>query len=158
MIVTTGIAYSGSERLTYAADVRYIDYQNTKGFDQTGFDQTGAVKGLGWKSIWVFAGGLQTRVSDRFTIRGGYGFNGNPMKDQNTFFNLGSPLVTQHQSNIGFSYKVKQRISASFAYHHAFENDIQGQYQIPAGSVPRTSVHPDFGTDFLVLSLNLKSE
>jgi len=157
MIVTSGIGYSG-ERLTYAADVRYIDYQNTKGFDQTGFDQTGAVKGLGWKSIWVVAAGLQIQFSDRFSIRGGYGFNGNPIRDRDTFFNLGSPLVTQHQSNIGFSYRMKKRVSASFAYHRAFENDIQGQYQSPAGPVPRTSVHPEFGTQFLVFSLHLKSE
>jgi long-chain fatty acid transport protein len=158
MIVTTGIGYSASERLTYAADVRYIDYQNTKGFDQTGFDQTGAVKGLGWKSIWVVAAGLQIQLSDRFSIRGGYGYNGNPIRARDTFFNIGSPLVTQHQGNIGLSYRMKQRVSASFAYHRAFENDIQGQYQSPAGPVPRTSVHSEFGTRILVLAVNLKFE
>jgi long-chain fatty acid transport protein len=158
MIVTTGIAYSGFDRFDWAADVRYIDYQNTKGFDRTGFDPSGAVRGLGWNSIWVFATGLQARVSDRFRIRGGYGFNGNPIRDIDTFFNLGSALITQHQGNVGLSYQLKQNVAASFAYHRGFENGIQGPYQSPADPVPGTSVHSKFGNDVFVLSFNIRVE
>jgi long-chain fatty acid transport protein len=158
MIVTTGIGYSGFEKFTFAADVRFIDYENTKGFGQTGFDPTGAVRGLGWRNIWVFATGMQFAASDRLSIRGGYGFNGNPIRDAVAFFNVGSALVTQHQANAGFSYRVKEHAAASFAYHHAFENDITGPFLTPLGPVPGTSVRPKFGTDFFVLSLNLKFE
>jgi long-chain fatty acid transport protein len=156
MIITTGIGYSGWNRLKWAADVRYIDYQDTKGFKETGFDSTGAVKGLGWKSIWVFATGLQIQLSDQFSIRAGYGLNGNPIKDVNTFFNLASPLITQHQSNIGFSYQFRPRAAVSFAYHHGFENNIQGPFQSPLGSLPDSSVRSAFGNDVLALSFNIR--
>src|SRR6185369_3907094 len=153
MIVTSGVGYTGFERFTWAADVRFIDYQNTNGFDESGFNPvTRAVRGLGWKNIWVFATGLQTQVSDRWSIRFGYGFNGNPIRDVDTFFNVGSPLITQNQANVGFSYGFKEGRAASFTYHHAFQNDIQGQYQTPLGSVPGTSVRSSFGTDLLVMS------
>jgi long-chain fatty acid transport protein len=155
MIVTAGIGYSGEKRINWAADVRFIDYENTKGFDQGGFDPvTGAVKGLGWKNIWVFATGVQIRFSDQLSVRAGYGFNQNPIRPRDTFFNLGSSLITQHQSNVGLSYRVKEQLNVSFAYHHAFENSIQGQYQTPLGSVPGSSVQSSFGTDVLVLSFS----
>ena len=119
MIITAGIGYSGSTRLRWAADARYIDYQNTKGFAKTGFNtQTGAVEGVGWQSIWVLATGVQFQFSDRFLFRTGYGFNENPIRDSDTFFNLGSPLITQHQANIGFSYRLKEGLATSLAYHH----------------------------------------
>jgi len=157
MIITAGIGYSGSTRLRWAADARYIDYQNTKGFAKTGFNtQTGAVEGVGWQSIWVLATGVQFQFSDRFLFRTGYGFNENPIRDSDTFFNLGSPLITQHQANIGFSYRLKEGLATSLAYHHAFKNDIQGPYQSPSGPIPGSSVRADFATDILVLSFNFE--
>src|SRR5262249_13329163 len=118
--------------------------------------QTGAVEGVGWQSIWVFATGVEFQLSDRFELRAGYGFNENPIRGRDTFFNLGSPLVTQHQGNIGLSYAVKQGLARSIAFHPAFENDIQGPYQSPFGPIPGTSVRSDFSTDIIVLSLNFK--
>jgi long-chain fatty acid transport protein len=157
MIVTTGIGYSGLERLRWAADVRYVDYQNTKGFDKTGFNnQTGAVQGLGWSSIWILATGVQVQLSDRIWLRGGYASNQNPVPERNTFFNLGSPLITRSQGNFGFSYLLTERFTVSFAYHHGFTNDIRGSYESPGGAIPGTSVHSKFGADVLILSLNLK--
>ena len=55
LIASAGVAYTGFDRWTLGADVREIDYNNTAGFSQTGFDSTGAVRGLGWKSIFAFA-------------------------------------------------------------------------------------------------------
>jgi long-chain fatty acid transport protein len=156
MIITAGVGYLGWNRLKWATDVRYIDYQNTKGFEKTGFDPTGAVRGLGWKSIWVFATGLQIQFSDQLSVRAGYGWNGNPIKDVDTFFNLGSPLITQSQSNIGLSYQFRPHAAVSFSYHHGFENTIHGPYQSPLGPVPGSSVQSTFATDVLALSFNLQ--
>ena len=111
---------------------------------------------MGWQSIWVFATGVEFQVADRFALRAGYGFNENPIRGRDTFFNVGSALVTQHQANIGFSYAVKEGLAGSFAFHHAFKNDIQGPYQSPFGPIPGTSVQADFATDILVGSLNFK--
>src|SRR5262249_41100180 len=78
MLITTGIGYSGPGRLKWAADVRYIDYRHTKGFSKTGFNSdTGAVEGLGWKSIWVFATGVQLQLSGRVLLPGGNWLNRN---------------------------------------------------------------------------------
>ena len=157
LILTTGIGYSGMGRLKWAADVKYIDYQNTKGFDKTGFNaETGAVQGLGWRSIWVLATGVQVQLSDRLRVRGGLALNQNPVRAKDAFFNLGSPLITQHNGNLGFSYLFTEQFTVSFAYHHGFKNDIRGAYESPAGAIPGTSVQSKFGADVLILSFNLK--
>jgi long-chain fatty acid transport protein len=157
MILTAGVGHSGLKRLWWAADVRYINYQNTKGFAESGFNAvTGAVRGLGWKDIWVLALGVQYQLSDRISIRGGYGANQNPVKASNIFFNLGSPLITEQQGNLGFSYQLKEGLTASFAYHHGFTNDSKGSYQTPLGSIPGSSVESRFGTDILIFSFNIK--
>ena len=46
LILSLGAGYSGIDRWKFAADVRYIDYANTDGFEPTGFDATGATKSL----------------------------------------------------------------------------------------------------------------
>ncbi|MCA9120637.1 MAG: outer membrane protein transport protein [Planctomycetaceae bacterium] len=63
-ILSLGLGYTGFDRLSLAADVRYIDYENTKGFQAAGFDGTGAVTGFGWNSIWSFSVGGQFMVTD----------------------------------------------------------------------------------------------
>jgi long-chain fatty acid transport protein len=157
MIVTAGVGYSGSTRVQWAADARYIDYQHTKGFAKTGFNAaTGAVEGVGWQGIWVLATGAQFQLSDRLSLRAGYGFNENPIRDRDAFFNLGSPLITQHQVNIGCSYAIQEGLRTSFTFHHAFKNDIQGQYQSFSGPIPGSSVRSDFAMDIVVLSFNFR--
>jgi len=59
-------------------------------------------------------------------------------------------------SNIGFSYAVKESLSTSFAFHHAFKNEIEGPYLSPFGAIPGSSVQSDFATDILVLGFNFK--
>ena len=60
MVISVGSAYSGFERWLLAADLRYVDYGNTEGLRQSGFDSSGALRGLGWRSIWALALGPST--------------------------------------------------------------------------------------------------
>jgi hypothetical protein len=55
MIVSVGAAYTGLDRWVFAADLRYIDYKNADGFGDDGFAPTGALRGLGFRSIFAAA-------------------------------------------------------------------------------------------------------
>ncbi|MGD9858077.1 MAG: OmpP1/FadL family transporter, partial [Planctomycetaceae bacterium] len=47
MIVSLGAAYSGWENWVFSADLRYLDYENTDGFERSGYNPDFSVAGLG---------------------------------------------------------------------------------------------------------------
>src|SRR5262249_21187114 len=82
LMISAGVGYTGFEHWTLACDFRWIDYANTAGFSQTGFDTNGAVKGLGWDSIFAVALGAQYQATDNLSLRAGYTYNTNPINDK----------------------------------------------------------------------------
>ncbi len=141
MVASAGVSYTGIERLLIDADFHYIDYGNTNGFRQSGFDPSGAVRGIGWKSIWALALGARYRLTDRLYVMGGYTFNDNPISDQQSFFNVGSPTITENTVSVGLTYRISSAFSLSVAYGHAFENTITGPIATPFnGNIPGSAV------------------
>jgi long-chain fatty acid transport protein len=156
MIVSIGAAYAGFERLLLAVDARYIDYANTRGFSDTGFDAAGAVRGLGWDNIFAVSTGAQYQVTDALSARLGYSFNTNPIDDANTFFNILSPLVIQHTLSVGASWNVTDCFKISAAYSHYFENSIAGPLHHPmAGPLAGTRVSAKAAADSVTVGASL---
>ena len=156
MILSFGIGYSGLDRWEFAADVRYLDFENTDGFNEAGFDQTGAVTGFGWNSIVSFASGVQYDVTKRLPVRLGYSFNQNPIDDEVTFFNTPSPAIIQHRLSGGFSYVVSPKVTASLAAQYGFENSIKGPWVHPQfGALPPTEVECGLSTFFVVFGIDV---
>ena len=151
MISSVGVAYSGIERLLVATDVRYIDFANANGFRQKGFDANGALKGLGFKSIFAVAVGAQYRLTDALSMRAGYTYNENPIDNSESSNNTVSPVVLQHVVYVGASYRVTEAFTVSLAYAHGFENSIDGQLVLPIGNIPLTSVRNSASMDSLML-------
>ncbi len=156
LMASVGTAYTGFERWTLGADLRVIDYSNTPGFSTTGFDATGAVRGLGWKSIFVLALGAQYQVAAPLFLRLGYTFNTNPIRDADATFNVAAPVVMQHALYTGVSYQINNRLIVSAAYAHVFENSIQGPLLTPAGPVPGASVRSSAWGDTFVVGATVK--
>ena len=157
MMLSAGLGYTGPSGFDAALDVRYIDFEHTKGFDEVGFDQTGAVKGFGWKSIVVVAVGLQYRLTERLPVRIGYSFNENPVKDEVAFFNTAAPALIQHRLGGGFSYHAGDRVTLEAALQYGFKNSIEGPWEMPGfGPVPGTSVKHELATFIAVFGVNVK--
>jgi long-chain fatty acid transport protein len=146
MILSVGIAYVGSDRLVLAADARYIDFANAKGFDTVGYDVTGAVVGFGWKSIVVLAAGLEYELTSRLPVRLGYSYNSNPIENEVGFFNTPSPAIIQNRASGGLSYVLSETFSASVVVQYGFDNQIEGPWQQPGGANSMTSVRSDLAT------------
>lgn len=157
MILSAAIGYSGFDRLNLVFDVRYIDFENTDGFEAAGYDATGAVMGFGWQSIIVVAGGAQYRITDRLPVRLGYAFNGNPIDGDMTFFNTPSPAIIQHHLAGGLGYALSQRVHASLALQYGLANEVQGPWRLPgAGAVPGTTVQSELSTLTFVAGLDIR--
>ncbi|MFO0969989.1 MAG: outer membrane protein transport protein [Gemmataceae bacterium] len=146
-IASVGASYTGFEHWIFAADLRYIDYRNAEGFDDTGFQANGAVRGLGWDSQFVIAAGAQYQLSDRLALRAGYSFNNNPQDASVAFFNVAAPTILEHTVYTGFSYNLSQCLTLSVAYIHAFESSVEGPLTLPVGAIPGTSVRSSVSAD-----------
>jgi long-chain fatty acid transport protein len=156
MIPSVGVAYSGIDRLLLALDLRYVDFHNTPGLSQSGFDPTGAVRGLGWRDVFAVALGAQYHVTDCLSLRAGYTYNGNPITDSQTFFNVASTTILEHTVSVGATYWVTEALSFSAAYAHGFENSNQGLIITPFGPVPGSLVRNKAMSDTFLFGASVR--
>ncbi len=133
MILSVGVAYRPIENVLVAVDGRYIDYANTAGFDQQGFDPEAAVRGFGWSSIFGVNAGIEWRPVESMALRCGYAWNEHPVQDELSFFNVAAPAIIQHHLSVGGTLRVLDGLDLSIAYSHGFEHSITGPWVGPGG-------------------------
>lgn len=155
-VTSIGVGYTGIERWTFATDLRYVSYDNTDGFRQSGFAANGQLQGLGWRSVFALAVGAQYQATDAVSMRLGYSYNQNPIADAQTSFNIASPTILEHAIYIGMSYQVTQDLSMSMAYAHCFQNSITGPLITPAGAVPGSSITSAASVDTFMMGMSVK--
>lgn len=165
-IITAGVGYT-SDLIDVALDYRYIDYENTDGFAETGWViaengyPNGAVAGFGWESIHVVAAGVQFKGVDRLPLRVGYTFNTNPITEDNVFFSLSAPAVLEHAAQIGFTFEATDNIGLSLTYHRGMTAEVTGQLlnpmfisaEDPLGKVPTSEITSKMHTDVLLIGV-----
>jgi long-chain fatty acid transport protein len=152
MTVSAGLAYRGIDKMLIASDFRFLDYRDTAGFSHTGFNQFGALRGLGWQNVFALGTGIQYQWTDDFSTRIGYTFSLNPVGGALTTFNVGSPTIIQHTLALGASYNVTKTFKLSLAYAHDFQNAISGPLVEPfIGRVPNSSVRTSSTVDSVYL-------
>lgn len=155
MMISGGVGYT-SGRFAAAADVRYIDYENTKGFDKTGYNQFGAVQGFGWNSIMVVAVGVQYEVVDGLPVRLGYSYNESPIADENIFFNTPANAIIMKRLSGGFSYNLSESLVGSLGVQYGFENKCAGNWVVPQGSVTGTTIESSLQTFFVMFGIDYR--
>jgi long-chain fatty acid transport protein len=139
-IIAGGLSLQATDKLFVAADAKYYMYSSTEGFEAQGFTQTGAVAGFGWDDIMVFALGSQFQATNRFALRAGYNYSGNPVPEENSFFNVSAPAIIQHHLTLGFGFELVDGVDISAAYYRAFENEVSGPLYNPAYEMGQVGV------------------
>lgn len=138
-VVSVGTGISPAKNTHVGIDVRWLNYENTAGFDKAGYNSNGAVSGFGWKNIWSVGSGVQQNVSKSIKVMAGYNFSQNPIPDKYTFFNTPAPAIVQHHVTGGFTQSLG-KVDFTVTYYHAFRNSITGPWISPMGAIPGTSV------------------
>jgi long-chain fatty acid transport protein len=146
-ILSWGVAYKGLPRTLIDVDFRYVDYADTSLFGTKVVDG-----GLGWQSVFVVAVGTQYQATDRFTLRAGYLYNMNPIRDVTTLFNAQAPGIITNTLTLGASYDINENVTASIAWMHGFRNSIEG----PILQIPNSTVRLDAQVDTLWAGVNIK--
>ncbi|HEX6203540.1 MAG TPA: outer membrane protein transport protein, partial [Thermoanaerobaculia bacterium] len=151
--LSAGIGFTPSERLSVGLDARWIDYEGTEGF-AGGFDPaTGAVRGLGWDDIVVWAVGAEYRVGPSLALRGGWNRSESAVTPESAFANVASPAMFEDHLTLGLGVRLYDQLELNLAAYRAFENEVRGQFLSPAGPVPGTSVVNRMSVDSAVLTL-----
>ncbi len=153
--VSVGTSYKGIERWLLAADLRYLDFKNTDGFGDSGFNGA-ALRGIGFESIFVLGLGTQYQMTDRLSVRAGYIWNENPIPDSQTSANVASPVIIEHILSAGASYQVTDDLALSVAYSHGFENSITSPIVLPGGALAGTSIKSSAAVDMLFVGATVK--
>lgn len=161
-IISVGVGYS-KEVFDIALDYRMVDYENTKGFSETGWTQMGSVIGFGWKNVSIISAGLQYKQIDRLPLRIGYTYSSNPITDELAFFNIPAPAIINHAFQLGLTFEATESFSIDAMYHHGMSSGettgpmLNSQYASvypPYGAVPQTSVSYDMTTDLIMIGLS----
>ncbi len=137
--IGVGVAVMPTETLLVEVDAKYLDWGNAEGYED--FD---------WESQWVFAIGAQLQATDKVTVRCGYNYGENPVKEHNGWSPMptatttvqgkevptfgyemlriiGFPAIIESHATLGLSCQVAENMSVHLGYMHAFENTISEQ-------------------------------
>ena len=117
-----GINYAVAEPTHLVADVGYIAYGSTSGFDNSGFLPNGSIAGLGWKDAWTFELGLQQSLTKDITVRIGYNYCSDPIPANMTFYNVGSPLDIEQHISVGTSVALAPGLTLDLSYTHGLSH------------------------------------
>ena len=156
MHASVGFAWEIVPGTLLAADARWFNYSDTDGYRDEGFNPDGSVTGFGWDDIFAFGIGIQQDIGERFKVRVGYNYGGNPVPAYLAFFNSPCPAIAQHHVTAGVSYKVNEHVSVHAGFYHVFKNTEQGQFHSIAGPVPDTVVRNSMYEDSVSLGVTWK--
>lgn len=157
MTLHLGFNYQITPETLLLLDASWINYSGTAGFDETGFNADGSLKGLGWDDQWVLAMGIQHDLTNSWTLRAGYNYGTSPFDDDRVFFNVGTPLHNEHHLSLGTSWRVSEKAVIDFGYTHAFESSESGPwYDGTNVLVAGTNVESSLAYDQLAIGMTFK--
>ena len=126
-ILSFGLGYSSGD-VDIALDYRMVDYENTDGFEASGWHiaesgpmtgfPDGSVNGFGWENISILSAGFQYKGIDKLPLRIGYTYSSNPINDELAFFSIPATAVIKSAFQFGFSYEASENLRLDAVYHY----------------------------------------
>ena len=131
-ILSFGVGYS-NDAVDLALDYRMVDYENTEGFEASGWTiaesgpfagfPTGSVNGFGWENISIISAGLQYKGIAKLPLRVGYTYSSNPINEDLAFFSVPATAIIKNAFQFGFSYEVNDNWKLDAVYHYGSSGD-----------------------------------
>ena len=161
-ILSFGLGYS-TDDIDLALDYRMVNYENTDGFEASGWTPTASVAGFGWENINIISAGLQYKGIDKLPLRVGYTYSSNPITEELAFFSVPATAVIKNAFQFGFSYEASDNLSLDAVYHYgtsggSTEGLILSPLAVtpsnPLGALPGTSVSYDMTTSMIMVGFS----
>ena len=152
--VTLGFRQQVSDQLTLLGGVEWSNWSRFKNLTLVA-DPSGAVIGQtaeNWKDSWYFSAGAEYAYSDALLLRAGVAYEKSPVPDATRTPRV--PDNDRYWLSLGGSYKIKDNMTAHFAYSHVFMDD--GAIDLVAGGgLPALSANFNQHLDIVSASLTM---
>lgn len=171
-IFSVGMGLS-KNKIDFALDYRFVDYENTEAFGESGWKiattgpatgfPTGAVNGFGWQNMQIISAGLQYQLTEKMPVRIGYTYSSNAIKDELAFFSASATAVINDAAQLGIGYVFSDKLELNAVYHHGFRGaGVSGELLSPEaitatnplGAMPGTNVSYTMETSLIQFTLN----
>ena len=123
--VAFGLAFKPMPGLLVEADIKRIFFNDVMDNVTVANPPPGMPGALafGWDDQTVYSIGVKKEMG-KMAISVGYNYGESPIGPEDVNANLGSTAIVEHHLSFGITRKFSDKVSGSFAYTHAFENDM----------------------------------
>lgn len=153
MNITFGAAIFASEKLTLTADFQYVGWSSYDKLAVT-FEKTNTTSSTprDYKNNFIIRAGAEYKMTDCITLRTGLLYDKNPIKDE--FVDPTLPDADRIGLNLGFGYKISNKLSVEAAYMLLlFSDRTITNSQIALGTAKLNGLYKSnanlFGVNFL---------
>ncbi len=163
-ILSFGVGYSAGN-FDLALDYRNVYYENTDGFENSGWTQTASVAGFGWENITILSAGIQYKGVNKLPLRLGYTYSSNPIRDDLAFFSVPATAIIKNAFQVGASYELTDRWQIDGVFHYGTSGDATSgpllnpqfaQNFPPNGAIPGSEVSYDMTTSMFMFGAQYK--
>ncbi|ODU37313.1 MAG: long-chain fatty acid ABC transporter [Thiobacillus sp. SCN 63-374] len=122
-----GLSFKPMPGLQVEFDVKRIYFSDV--MNRISVSNPGGTAGIppalafGWDDQTVYAIGVKKDMGP-MAVSVGYNYGKSPIGREDVNANLGSTAIVEHHLSFGLARKFSDKVSGSFAYTHAFENDM----------------------------------
>ncbi len=171
-MVSFGVSYAVNPKLRFEIDEKFINYKNVmntvnittnisdkaKNFanyssmiELLNDSKSGAVSNDGktfhypfkWKNQWVTAVGVAYKLNRSVTLRGGFNYAKNPIRNEYLLANITAMAIVETHVSAGVSYKMTKHTELTVAYIHAFSNTENNSDKNTQGMLKSLKMHQD---------------
>lgn len=123
--VAFGLALKPMPGLLVEADIKRIFFNDGMNRVTVTNPQPGMPSALafGWDDQTVYSIGVKKEMGP-MAISVGYNYGKSPIGAEDVNANLGSTAIVEHHLSLGLTRTFSDKVSGSFAYTHAFENEL----------------------------------
>lgn len=117
--VQVGVAFRPAARVEALLDYKWMDWSQVKLLSNATTHG-----GLGWRNSHIVKAGLEYRVNDRWTLRGGVSYGKAPVRAEYAFANAITPAISEWHLGAGVSYRVNARRELHIALSYGFPESM----------------------------------
>lgn len=123
--VAFGLAFKPMPGLLVEADIKRIFFSDVIDRVTVTNPQPGmsGVLAFGWDDQTVYSIGVKKEMG-KMAVSVGYNYGESPIGPEDVNANLGSTAIVEHHLSFGVSRQFSDKVSGTFAYTHAFENEL----------------------------------
>jgi long-chain fatty acid transport protein len=120
-VAAFGIAHEPLPGTTLFAEAQWVNWSEFEDLRASFADgRADSVRPQDWKDTWSFYGGIEQRLFEHWTLRGGAGYE--PTPTTNEFRNTSLPDGDRVRFGLGLSYDWSDRLRVDLGYAYVFSS------------------------------------